>query len=181
MTANLSNASGATGTANFNANTTGLKLSVSGATANSSLDVAVDGTSVGTLTTDASGNGKLQLASTDAAIQAGSTITVGDLAGTFTPTKLTASLTGDAGATGTAQFNVRRNDLGVSVSGAAASTTYNITIDNAVVGQFTTNSAGQASQAKTHLSLTDVTVQAGSILTISDTAGNPAIVQGVFA
>jgi hypothetical protein len=68
---------------------------VSGATANSSLDVAIDGTVVGQVTTNASGSGKLVLASHPGndeqslpanfptTIAAGSTVTVGTLSGTF--------------------------------------------------------------------------------------------------
>jgi Ca2+-binding RTX toxin-like protein len=70
-----------------------LQISVTGAALNSPLAVTVNGTPVGTLQTDPSGNGTLVLSTnplqpdevllTGVTIVAGSTITVGDLTGTF--------------------------------------------------------------------------------------------------
>jgi hypothetical protein len=83
-----------TGTSGDNTNTR-FVVRVSGATDNSSLDVAIDGTVVGQVTTNASGSGKLVLASNPGnneqslpanfptTIAAGSTVTVGTLSGTF--------------------------------------------------------------------------------------------------
>jgi hypothetical protein len=74
--------------------TTKLTVSVTGAADGASLDVVVDGTTVGTLTTDSTGAGTLVLSSNPTGteqslppnfptISAGSTITLGSLSGTF--------------------------------------------------------------------------------------------------
>jgi hypothetical protein len=176
LTASLTDASGATGQASFNATTGTLKIKVQGATASTSLSVAVDGTTVGSVTTDASGNGQVKLS--NVSVQAGSTITVGDLQGTFAQIRFTASLSGATGVTGNANYNSLENQLRVFIRGAAADTTYNVTIDNVVVGQVTTNSSGAG---KLHVSPSNVTIKAGSTIAISDTAGDPAILQGALA
>ena len=176
LVANLTNASGATGTASFNATAGTLKVQVQGAAASTSLDVMVDGTSVGAITTDASGNGQIKLANTT--VQAGSTISVGDLTGTFSQVKFTASLSGDSGATGSATYDSVKNRLRVSIAGTAANTTYNVTVNDVVVGQLTTNAAGKG---KLYVSPSSATIQAGSTIAIGDTVGNPAILQGSFA
>jgi hypothetical protein len=93
--------SSATGTATYwtgtvdGTATTKLKVSVTGATASTMLDVAVDGTVVGKITTDTSGAGSLVLSSnpqgsetqlpTDfpTSVAAGSSVTVGTLSGTL--------------------------------------------------------------------------------------------------
>jgi hypothetical protein len=174
--ATLSDTSGATGTALFNATTGALTVKVTGATASTSLPVVVNGTTVGSLTTNASGTGYLKLSNITAA--AGETITVGDLTGTLAQLKFTASLTGSTGVAGSADFNALKSRLFVSITGAAANTTYNVTVDNTVVGQLTTNSSGAG---KLHLSLTNVTIQTGSTISIADTLGDAAILQGTFA
>ncbi len=90
----------ATGTATYQTATrhgetfTKFVVRVSGATASSTLDVAIDGTVVGQITTDANGAGKLVLSSHPKgnqqllpadfpAITAGTSVTVGSLSGTF--------------------------------------------------------------------------------------------------
>jgi hypothetical protein len=79
----------ATGTAAFTSTkshgntTSSLTVSVTGTAASSPLDVVVNGTTVGTLTTDSSGAGTLTLTSGLPTISSGSTITVGTLSGTF--------------------------------------------------------------------------------------------------
>jgi len=176
LAATLTNASGATGQASFNATTGSLKVQVHGAAASTALNVVVNGTTVGTLTTDASGNGHAKLSNITA--QAGSTITVGDLTATFAQVKFTATLSGATGVTGSADFNSLENKLQVSITGATANTTYNVTVDNVVVGQLTTNSSGAG---RLKLSPANLTLLAGSTITVSDTLGNPAILQGTFA
>jgi hypothetical protein len=176
FSASLSDASGATGQASYNATAGTLTVSVHGSTASTSLDVVVDGTTVGTVTTNASGNGHATLSGVTVA--AGSTITVGDLTGTFAQTKFTASLTGATGVTGTATYSTVKNQLRVSVSGAAASTTYNVTVNGVTVGQLTTNSSGAG---KLRVSPSGVAIQSGSTISIADTAGNAAILTGMFA
>ena len=99
LAATLVSPTAGTGTANFAFTTAEgspefeLAISVTGAALSTALPIVVNGTSVGTLTTDASGNGSIVLSTnpTDptevllagVTIAAGSTITVGDLAGTF--------------------------------------------------------------------------------------------------
>jgi hypothetical protein len=79
----LANPTGATGKAEVNSNGSKLDVQIQGAAANMSLDVVIDGTKVGTINTDASGNGQLELTQTSLTVQNGSTISVGDLQGTF--------------------------------------------------------------------------------------------------
>jgi hypothetical protein len=111
-------------------------------------------------------------------VSSGDTITVGDLTGTFSQVKYTAALTGATGVSGTAEFNALKSRLYVSITGAAANTTYDVMVDSSFLGQFTTNSSGAG---KVLLSLTNPTIQTGSTISITDTVGNPAILQGVFA
>lgn len=91
-----------TGTSSDGSTITKFKVSVSGATASTTLDVAIDGTVVGQVTTDTSGAGKLVLSSNPSSgeqalpsnfptsISAGSTVTIGTLSGTLS-TSSTAS------------------------------------------------------------------------------------------
>ncbi len=176
LAGNLTNSSGATGSASFNATTGALKVQVTGAAANSSLAVMVDGATMGTFNTNASGNGQAKLA--NVSVQAGSTIMIGDLQGTFTQANLMASLTGSTGVTGSASFNTLKDKLRVSITGAAASTTYNVTVNNVVVGQITTNGSGAG---RLKLKQPGVTIQSGSTVAVSDTLGDPAILQATFA
>lgn len=107
LTASLADSGGsATGSATYTSSTRGtasskLTVSVTGATASSTLDVTVDGAVVGTLTTDASGAGSLELSTANGGtvptVTAGSTISVGTLSGTFassTDTSTASSLRG---------------------------------------------------------------------------------------
>jgi hypothetical protein len=136
----------------------------------------VDGATVGTVNTNASGNGQAKLS--NVSVQAGSTIMIGGLQGTFTQANLTASLTGATGVTGSSNFNTLKDKLRVSITGAAANTTYNVTVNNVVVGQITTNSAGAG---RLKVKQPGVTIQSGSTVAVSDTLGDPAILQGTFA
>jgi hypothetical protein len=174
--ASLTNATGATGKASYNPTTQTLNVHVTGAAASSTLDVAVDGANVGTLTTNASGNGHASF--TGVTVNSGSTITVGDLTGTFAQIQFTSTLTGATGVTGTAEYNSVRNKLHLSVTGAAANTTYNVTVNDIVVGQFTTNASGTG---RFKVTPSGVTVASGSTVSVSDTAGDAAILTGTFA
>jgi hypothetical protein len=176
LSASLSNSSGATGTATFSESNGVLKVSVTGAAASTSLAVSVDGTSVGTVTTDASGNGSAKL--TGVTASAGSTVLVGDLTGTFAQVKLSASLTGTTGVTGTASFNTLTGKLRVSASGLTAGTTYDVAVGGTTVGQITANSAGRG---KLHVSPTGVTIASGSMVTFIATGDTTAILSGTFA
>lgn len=177
LVANLSDSSGATGQALFTASNGTLSVRVHGAAANATLPVTVNGTSVGSLTTNASGNGHAVFKNVTAS--AGQSVMVGDLTGAFTQARLSATLTGTAtGVSGKAHYGAIRGTLDVSIKGATANTTYNISIGGTVVGSFTTNSQGRA-----HLDVTmpSAAVNSGATISIADTAGNPAILQGTFA
>jgi hypothetical protein len=178
LAADLTNASGGTGTALVNSSAGTLSVRVQGAAASSTLSVVVGGTAVGSITTDASGNGQGKF--TGVTAQAGTTIAVGDLQGTLAQFKFSATLSGTAsGVSGSAFYNSLKNQLHVSVTGAAANTTYNVSVGDTVVGQLTTNASG-----KGHVTLTPastVSIQAGTSINIGDTAGSAAILQGTFA
>jgi hypothetical protein len=174
--ANLSDSNGATGQATYNATTSTLKVSITGATVNTSLTVAVNGTSVGSVATDSSGNGSVTLS--NVSVSSGDTVAVGDLTGTFSQVKYTAALTGATGVSGTAEFNALKSRLYISITGAAVNSTYDVNVDSSFLGQLTTNSSGAG---KVWLALTNPTIQTGSTISITDTVGNPAILQGVFA
>ena len=199
LTATLTDTDGtATGTVTLEtygrcgAGATELNVSVTGAAADSSLDVAIDGTVIGTLTTDANGAGTLSLKSKsgdalsafNTANSAGLTVTVGTLTGTFTVsegdddtssttvTKLAGSLTDSVGtATGRAKLLVRTNDgvtstrFTVYVRGTNANTTLDVAVDGTVVGQITTNDEGAG---KLTLSSKDGTLPANFPTTVSE-------------
>ncbi len=134
---------------------------------------------MGTLNTNASGDGYVTLKNITAS--AGQAVTVGDLQGTLAQAKFAASLTSPtsaAGVSGNAEFVVLKSKLILFVQGAADNTTYNVTVNNVVVGQFTTNAKGFG---KLILTLTNATIQTGSTISIADTAGDPAILQGTFS
>jgi hypothetical protein len=85
LSASLTGATGTAGTAHFHADaTTGqnsFRLRVSGLAANATYDVQVDGTTVGQITTDANGRGRLTLSNLSTTITAGSVVTVLDAQG----------------------------------------------------------------------------------------------------
>jgi hypothetical protein len=195
FTATLTDSTGtATGTATYSTHTsdgeveTTFSVSVAGATANTTFDVAVGDTVVGQLTTDDTGAGALVLSSnptgTEQAlpenfptnIGADTAISVGTLSGTLVAdtnsgdgdaageghgggchhssvgTSLEASLTDTdttSIATGTATFKVDSEtgdtSFSVSVTGAAASSTLDVAIDDTVIGQLTTDETGAGS------------------------------------
>jgi hypothetical protein len=133
-------------------------------------------TTLGSISTDASGNGNAKFTGVTAV--AGDTINVGDLTGSFAQIRFTASLTGATGVSGNAAFNSVKNVLHVSIKGATASTTYNVTINGTVVGQITTNSHGYG---RLNVTPTGVTIASGSTISVADTTGDPAILTGSFA
>jgi hypothetical protein len=176
--ANLTDSSGATGQALFNERTGTLTIEVKGAATKSALTVAVGGTTIGTLTTHSSGDGHLRLA--NQAISAGQAITVGDLQGTFAQEEFSATLTGSAGASGNAEFDALDSRLEVSIKGAAAKTTYNVSVDGTVVGQITTDRHGSG-YLRTSLTSSVAITSASTISIAADTAGASPILQGTFA
>lgn len=175
LTAPLTNASGATGTATFSPSSGTIVVVVIGAAVDSSLDVAVDGTTIGTLNTDSTGAGKTTISAAD--VLAGSTITVGDLQGTFAKSQLKAELSGDTEATGRAAFDVAALQMRVFLRGAEANTTYDISVHGSVTGQLNTNESGSG---KLVVTLTSA-VQAGSTIAIIDATSGESLLNGAFA
>jgi hypothetical protein len=187
LEAHLTNGSGATGTAEFNATTGDFELQIEGAAANTTLDVSIDGNSVGSISTDANGNGQLELSNVTFTVMNQSTITVGDpnnggLTGTFgssstASTELSVQLTSStSNAHGEAEFSSGDQMLKVEIEGAAPNTTYDVSIDGNKVGTITTDSEGEG---EVQLSTAGVTVQQGSTLTIGD-LNNP-LLSGPFS
>ena len=152
-----------------------LRVSVMGAAASSPLDVSVNGTSVGTLTTDASGNGTAKLR--NVTVSAGDTIQVGDLTGTLAKTRLGATLSGSTDATGRASVDVIKNHLRLRIRGAEANTTYDVSIDGTTVGQIITNGRGSG---RLFVSPTAAII-AGSTISILDSTAGTTLVSGSFA
>jgi hypothetical protein len=178
--ASLSDAAGATGTATFSESNGALFVSVKGATASTSLPVTVTDngttTTVGTLTTNASGDGHARF--TGVTIAAGDTISVGDVTGTFAQIHFNASLTGATGVSGAASFNSIQNELNVSVKGATAKTEYSVTVNGTVVGELTTNRHGRG---RLYVTPSGVTITTGSTVSVAPTSGGAAILTGTFA
>jgi hypothetical protein len=93
LAASLTGATGTSGSAHYHPDTTAgtnrLSLHVSGLAASQTFTVQIDGTTVGTLTTDANGAGRTSFLNLTATVSAGSVLTVLDpsgatvLSGTF--------------------------------------------------------------------------------------------------
>jgi hypothetical protein len=189
LAASLSNSSGATGQAfvgDTNASGVGTSLFtvVRGAAANSSLDVSITDsgttTKVGTVSTDASGNGMAKIS--NVTVKAGDTITVGDLTGTLSQVHYNATLSSavtTTTASGRAAYNSVENRLNVSLTGATAHTTYEVTVNGTNVGQITTNHRGRG-RLMTSLP-TGVTITSGSTIAITDSTGTTTVINGSFA
>jgi hypothetical protein len=199
LTASLTGVNGASGSAEFKSSSTAgqnsFTLMVTGLTASTTYSVEIGGTSIGTFTTDANGAGTLTLSDlTTPPIMSGSVLTVVDansntvLQGTFAPgsechhgEKLSASLTGATGASGTAEFKAGEesghNHFELTVSGLMASTTYTVDVGGSSIGTFTTDANGTGS-----LELKDLTttIMSGSVLTVVDTNNN-TVLTGTFA
>jgi len=175
LAADLSNATGATGTAAFNAHNGTLRVSVMGAAASSPLDVSVNGASVGTLTTDASGNGTAKLR--NVTVSAGDSIQVGDLTGTLAKTRLAATLSGSTDAMGRASVDVIKNHLRLRIRGAEANTTYDVSIDGTTVGQILTNGRGSGRLFVSPAAA----IIAGSTISILDSTAGTTLLSGSFA
>jgi hypothetical protein len=154
---------------------TELTATVTGATANSSLTVSVGSTAVGTITTDASGNRTLVLSSNPSGteqilpsnfptnITSGTAVSVDTLTGTLaaatnsgckgsTATELATQLTDSSGtAVGTATFSTStshgttKTALAVSVLGATANSSLDVSVGGVTVGTITTNASGNGS------------------------------------
>jgi hypothetical protein len=85
LSATLTGATGMSGSAHYHADTTTgtnrLSLHVSGLAASQTFTVQIDGTTVGTLTTDANGAGRASFSNLTATVSAGSLLTVLDPSG----------------------------------------------------------------------------------------------------
>ena len=201
LVATLSGVTGASGQVKFTPSTTAgqntFVLSVSGLTANQTYSVQVDGTAVGQVSTDTSGNGSVTLSNLTAAIAAGSVVTVVDtsttpsttvLTGTLAASdgchgghRLTASLTGSMGS-GSATFHPDENSLKVAVSGLTAGATYTVqvgdstTTTSTTVGTITTdaNSSGKLS-----VSNLAATIATGTTISVVDSSGT-IVLTGTF-
>ena len=153
---------------------TKLKVKIRGAEADSTIAVTINGTEVGQVTTNASGNGTLVLSSAPADdqqplpdnfptdIAAGAAVTAGTLTGTLETVKrgghhhsrstsLSASLADDTtGATATVTYKASTDEDGettleVRVTGAEASSTLDVTVGGENVGSITTDANGAGS------------------------------------
>ena len=176
LTANLTGTGTATGTVSFTSETddgvTNSKFTatVMGAAANSTLNVAINGVTVGTIMTDANGNGSLVFSTNPKGTQlpfpanfptslaSGATVTIGTVTGTLTsPTKVHikpvtfANLTGTIAATGTALF-VNQTIGGqaiklfaVNVKGAMPNSSLAVSVGGTMVGTITVDASGNGS------------------------------------
>lgn len=179
-----SDTSGATGKVNYELETHGsttstkFSVSVTGAPASSTLNVAIDGAKIGTLSTDASGNGILSLSSKagtlpndfPTSLAAGANVTVGDTLGgklatstddgegdchgvDVSVTRIGGRLSdpNDTSVSGWSVYKTRTVDgttttvFKASIRGAAANTTFDVSVDGTVVGQLTTDANGRGS------------------------------------
>ncbi len=195
LTASLTGVTGTSGSVTFKADSvTGdnsLIVKVAGLTASSTYTVMSGTTTLGTITTDASGKGTLSVTDLSPALAAGAVITVLDDAGTTTlsgtlaaatvaaNTALQAPLTGASGTSGFARSHsdAASSSLHVLVSGLKADTTYSVQIDGATVGQIVTGDDGHGK-----LSLDNLTssITAGSVITVQDSTG-ATVLQVTFA
>jgi hypothetical protein len=200
LAATLTGTTGASGQATFtpgsNTGQNTLTLSVSGLTANQNYAVQVGGTTVGQVSTNSSGSGSVTLNNLNAAVSAGTPVSVQDtsttpnttvLSGTFAVggchhgQELSANLTGTTGS-GSARFSAGDNSLSVSVSGLTAAATYTVQLANGTatpttVGQITTDPNGSGTLSVSNLT---AIVAAGSVVTILDPTG-ATILQGALA
>ena len=196
LTAALTGATGTSGSVTFKSDSvTGdnsLSVKVSGLKASSTYTVVSGTTTLGSLTTDASGTGTLSVSDLSPALAAGAVITVLDadaatvLSGTLaTATNqanslFNASLTGTTGTSGNARSHSTTSagsSLRVEVSGLTADTTYTVQVDGTTVGQIVTNAGGHG---KLSLDSLAASISAGSVITVQDSSG-ATVLQGTFA
>jgi len=150
------------------------QVQVNGAAANSTLPVSLNGTVVGQVQTDASGNGSLTFktnphgpnqqafpANFPTSLVAGATVNVGSnltgmlqnggLKDTESQTHLSSDLTGAGTATGTIDFTSKTHDgvttslLTATVQGATPNSMVPVSINGTVVGQIQTDAGGNGS------------------------------------
>jgi hypothetical protein len=161
---------------------TELTVSVTGTAANSSLDVAIGGIDVGTLTTDSTGASKLVLSSNPSgteqslpsnfptSIAAGTAITVGSLSGTFAaPTSTGGS--DDGGSSGCSHTHGTRFSASLTdATGATGTATVTTkTYDGTATTKFTVSVTGAAASSPLDVVIDGTTV--GTLTTDSTGAG----------
>ncbi len=191
LTASLTDPnSSATGTVTYSTEShcgqseTELTISVTGAADNTSLDILIGGTVVGTLATDSTGAGKLVLSSNPSgteqslplnfptSITAGTAITVGSLSGTFAASTSTGG-TGDGGSGGCGHsqgtsLSASLTDSAGNGTGTATLTTK--TYDGTTTTKLTVSVTGAADGASLDVVIDGTTV--GTLTTDSTGAGS---------
>jgi hypothetical protein len=187
LTAQLTDSSGTdTGTSWYSTSTvdgtttTLFKVSITGAAADTTLDVSVDGTIIGQITTDANGAGKLVLSSNPqganeqqlpsnfpTTVAAGSTITVGTASGSLAA----PTVTGDSGCgreqAGTT-LSAQLTDSGPSATGTAAYWTG--TVDGTATTKFKVSVTGAMASSTLDVAVDGTVV--GQITTDTSGAGS---------
>jgi hypothetical protein len=127
------------------------------------------------LTTNENGSGTIKLK--DVTVAAGDIIQIGDLTGTLTQSRLSATLSGSTDATGRASVDVIKNHLRIRIRGAEANTTYDVAIDGTTVGQITTNGRGSGRLFVSPAAA----IIAGSTISILDSVAGTTLLSGTFA
>jgi hypothetical protein len=195
LSATLTGTAGASGTVSFTSNSESghntLDVQVSGLSDNSTYTVESGTTTVGTITTNANGEGQLSVSDLSPALTSGATITVLDsnqstvLSGTLqtasapTVSRFTASLSGATGTSGTASLLTTSDGsrLRLHVSGLSDSTEYTVNLDGTAVGQIVTSASGDGSFTLSNLT---TSAAAGSTITVTDASGT-VVLQGTFS
>jgi hypothetical protein len=190
LAATLTGSNGASGIATFAANSatgnTTLNVHASGLTADTTYTVSSGTTTLGTFTTNATGQGKLHVSSVSPALTAGSVITITDpsgktaLSGTLAATNLFATLGGTSGRDGFASYHTNvftgSSTLRVGLFGLSANSTYTVQLDGTTVGTVTTNALGAGHLSTSSLSKPPA---AGSVLTVLNASGT-TVLQGTL-
>jgi hypothetical protein len=196
LSATLTGTSGASGNVSFSSNSASgqnhRRVSVSGLTADTAYTVSSGTTTLGTITTDANGNGKLSVRNVSPALTSGSDVTVTDpsgatvLSGTLAAnsrqagTSLIATLGGTGGGDGIAFAHTSgtsgQNSLRLFLLGLTPSSTYTVQLDGTTVGTVTTDANGLGQLSLSNLSTPPA---AGSVLSVLDSTG-ATVLQGSF-
>jgi hypothetical protein len=195
LTASLTGASGTSGTASVQINTDSgtnkVTVSVSGLTASTTYTVTSGSTTLGTISTNSSGAGELSVRNTAATLTVGSTITVVDsinitvLTGTLAYpvnaiTRLTGTLNGSTGTSGTVNYTANSetdtNSISVQVSGLTADTTYTVVSGTTTLGTITTNDNGWGRLIESNVA----SLSSGSSITVED-ASSTTVLSGTLA
>jgi hypothetical protein len=191
LAASLTGTGGASGTVAVSSNPfsgqESLSVHVSGLTADTTYTVSSGSTTLGTFTTNADGQGRLNVRDLSTALAAGDAITVADpsgstvLSGTLAATHLVATLGGTGGGDGLASYQANvaagQNSLQVILFGLSAHSAYSVQLGGTTVGTVTTNANGRGVLSVSNLATPPA---AGSVLTVLD-SGGATVLQGSFA